>query len=500
MTDHLKGRNYIIGAALLALFLGALDTLIMSAAMPTIVTDLGGLHFYSWVFSTYMLARAVSLPIFGKLADLFSSKILFLISIALFSASSIWAGLSDTMLQLILSRTLQGLGAGGIFALVYIVLSDISVPAKRGKMMPLASFVWGVASVLGPSLGGFIVTYFSWRWIFFINLPLGMLSLAGIYLYFSETRSKRKEASVDVLGIFLLSVTVLALLTGFLLLGQGNRWFSFKILGLFALTAFAGALFYHVEKRAKEPVLPIQFFSAPGFRMGNGAVFFCSFAIFTLVAYIPIFIQGALGKSPAQLGLAMVALSVAWSLGALVCGQMAHRIDHKHSGLMGAMFLSVGSGISLCFSSETSLWICYIALTLVGLGMGYVSIATLLIVQNSLDEKDLGVATASHQFSRTLAGTVGIGIAGSLVTGRLADSMDGLMGSKVIKDVPVDLFEKLRQNMETFFQPDIQSLLSPETYRFFQKMIGDSVMVVFYISFIASLVCFVFCCRLPRGK
>lgn len=500
MTDSLKGRKYIIAAALMALFLGALDTLIMSAAMPTIVTDLGGLHLYSWVFSTYMLARAISLPIFGKLADLFSTKILFLVSIVLFLVSSVWAGLSDTMLQLILSRAFQGLGAGGNFALVYIVLSDISTPAQRGKMMSLASFVWGIASVLGPSLGGFIVNYFSWRWIFFINLPLGVLSLVGIYLYFSETRPKRKEASVDLLGIFLMTVTVLALLMGFLLMGQGNRWFSVKIMGLFTLTAVSGVLFYHVEKRAKEPVLPMQFFSVPGFRIGNGAVFFCSFAIFALVAYIPLFIQGALGKSPAQLGLVMVALSVAWSLGALLCGQMAHRLDHKYAGVVGAVFLSVGCGMVLGFSSGTGLWACYIALTLVGLGMGSVSIATLLIVQNSLDEKDLGVATASHQFSRTLAGTIGIGISGSLVTDRLAELMDGPLGSNMIKDVPADLFEKLQKNIETFFQPDIQSLLSAETLSFFQNMIANGVMVVFYISLLASLVCFVFCCRLPRGK
>ena len=280
-------------------------------------------------------------------------------------------------------------------------------------------------------------------------------------------------------------------------MGQGNRWFSVKIIGLFTLTAVAGVLFYHVEKRAKEPVLPMQFFSVPGFRNGNGAVFFCSFAIFALVAYIPLFIQGALGKSPAQLGLAMVALSVAWSLGALLCGQMAHRIGLKRSGLMGAVFLSVGSVIFLGFSSDTGPWACYIALTLVGLGMGAVSIATLLIVQNSLDEKDLGVATASHQFSRTLAGTVGVGISGSLVTARLSAPMDGRLGSNMIKDVPVDVFEKLQQNIETFFQPDIQSLLSAETLDFFQNMIANGVMVVFYMSLLASLVCFAFCCRLP---
>ena len=157
----------MIVAALLTLFLGALDALVMSAAMPTIVTDLGGLHLYSWVYSAYLLARAVSLPIFGKLADIFRSRRLYVISILIFLLGSIWAGLSQSMTQLILSRVLQGIGAGGNFALVYIVLTDVSAPEKRAKTLSLASFIWGLASVLGPTFGGFVVTYFSWRWIFY---------------------------------------------------------------------------------------------------------------------------------------------------------------------------------------------------------------------------------------------------------------------------------------------------------------------------------------------
>ena len=180
---NLKSRFYVIAAALLALFLGALDTLVMGAAMPTIVADLGGLHLYSWVFSVYLLTRAVSLPIFGKLCDIFNSKKLYTISIVIFLLSSILAGVSQNMTQLTFSRALQGVGAGGNFALAYIVLADISPPEKRGKMMALASFVWGIASVLGPTLGGFIVNYFSWRWIFFINIPLGSFALMGILMY-----------------------------------------------------------------------------------------------------------------------------------------------------------------------------------------------------------------------------------------------------------------------------------------------------------------------------
>ncbi len=498
MTEDLKGRTYIIAAALVALFLGALDTLVMSAAMPTIVTDLGGLHLYSWVFSAYLLSRAVSLPIFGKLADLFSTKNLFLISISIFLVSSVWAGVSNSMFQLILSRALQGLGAGGNFALVYIVLSDISTPRQRGKMMSMASFVWGVASLLGPSIGGFIVNYFSWRWIFFINLPLGALSLTGICLYFSETRPKREEAAIDIIGILLLSTMVLALLTAFLLVGEGYRWLAPQIISLFGLTVVSGMAFYAVEKRVKEPTLPMHFFSVRGFRTGNGAVCCSSIAIFSIVAYIPLFIQGALGKTPAQMGLVMVALSVAWSFGALICGQTANILGHKVSALTGAVLLSVGSGITLSLTAQSGLWVCYVALALAGLGMGYVSISTLLIVQNSLDGKDLGVATSSHQFSRTLAGTIGVGISGSLVTGRLTAPMEKLLQSRITDEIPPDLLGRIQQSVETFFQPEVQTLLSTQVLGLFQDMIAKGVMMVFVVSFIASLICFLFCCRLPK--
>jgi len=165
-----KSRFYVLSAALMALFLGAMDALVMSAAMPTIVADLGGLHLFSWVYSVYFLSRAVSLPVFGKLADLFKTKTLFIVSIGIFLISSIMAGLSQNMTFLIIFRVFQGIGAGGNFALVYIVLADISPPENRGKILSLASSIWGIASVLGPTLGGFIVTYFSWRWIFFTEV------------------------------------------------------------------------------------------------------------------------------------------------------------------------------------------------------------------------------------------------------------------------------------------------------------------------------------------
>ncbi len=493
-----KSRYYIIAAALLALFLGALDALVMSAAMPTIIADLGGLHLYSWVYSAYLLARAVSLPIFGKLADIFNSKRLFIITISIFLLASIFAGLSQSMTQLIVWRVFQGVGGGGIFALVYIVLADISSPENRAKNLSLGSFIWGLASVLGPTFGGFVVTYFSWRWIFFVNVPLSILSLMGIGFYLAEIREKKKEAAIDYLGALTLSTGVLGLLTVFLLAGKTHDWDSPQIMLLSLVTLVSGIAFYFIEKRAREPLLSLDFFNSRGFSAGNGAAFLASFSIFALFAYSPLFIQGALGKTPLQMSLAMLSLSLGWSVGALSCGQLVNRVGKKPSTILGSLCLVVGGGITLTFSTTTALTTCVLVLGLIGIGMGFVSMATLLVVQDSQGSSDLGIATASHQFSRTLGGTVGVGVSGSFVTAALAASMDTLIHSDS-SILSTSSSNQVIQNIETLFRPEVQALLTPDVQKAIQEAVAQGVSLVFWVTLIASLMCLFLSFILPKS-
>ena len=317
MTIPPRQRRAVVAAALLALFLGAMDALVMSAAMPTIVAELGGLHLYSWVYSSYFLARAVSLPIFGKLADLYANRGLFIAAIGLFSAASVAAGSTFSMVALIVARVFQGIGAGGIFALVYVVLADVSLPERRGRTLSLASSVWGIASLLGPSLGGFIVSYFSWRWIFFINLPLGLVCIWLIGACLVELRPRRKRVSLDIAGVASLSTAILALLFAFLMGGRDYAWVSAPIIGLLMLSAASIMAFVAIEQRAQDPIISIAFFRIRGFSTGNLAVFLSSFAIFAMFAFAPLFIQGAQGRTPMQVGLAMLSLSLGWSVGSL---------------------------------------------------------------------------------------------------------------------------------------------------------------------------------------
>jgi predicted MFS family arabinose efflux permease len=352
--------------------------------------------------------------------------------------------------------------------------------------MGLISFVWGVSSLMGPPIGGFIVNYADWRWIFFMNLPIGVMAFAGIWFYLAEVRERAGHPKIDYLGALTLSTAVISLLCGFLLAGTPHGLESIEVIALFAVSAISVTAFYHIEKRAVEPILPLQFFRIRSFSYANGSAFLCSFAVFSLSAFYPLFIQGVMGRSPAELGLAMIPLSLGWSLGAWVYGQLSNRLRQKSASLLGSVLLMGGSALSLSFTSDTSLSVCSLVLTVAGLGMGFVSISTLLVVQNSLDARDLGVATASHQFARTLGGTIGIGVAGGLVSYFIKASLlaaDGALGSP--GGAHADL-SKLLQNLQSLFSPEVQAGLSETAKTLLSQAVASGLEAVFWIATIAS--------------
>ena len=493
-------RHLVIGAALLALFLGALDALIVAAAMPTVVADMGGLPLYSWVYAAYFLARAIALPIFGKLTDRFANRPLCIVAISTFMAGSALAGLAPNMALLIAGRAVQGVGAGGVFALVYVVLSDIAPPDQRGKTLSLASSIWGIASVLGPTLGGLIVTVFSWRWVFLINLPLGALSLMGMARFLVESRIKRTRAPLDVWGALTLSVTILSVLLLMLMGGRDWSWVSWPAAGL-ALAAMAAAVgFWLAERRAADPVLPLPLFKDPGFRGGNLAVFFSSFAIFPLFAFSPLLLQIAQGHSPMLVGMDMLALSLGWSLGSLAMGQVVHRIGDRRAAVCGGFVLIAGCAFTLTFNTLNNPWWLFTVFLMVGVGMGFVTLSTLLVVQQSVDGRDLGVATSSHQFARTLGGTVGIGVCGGLVNARLERLFDAhaigdaaAQAGKIFADSPAT-------RLEALLKPGLQDAVPQAVSAAFKSAVVDGVTGVFWAVLAAAVICEAICVSLPTKR
>jgi EmrB/QacA subfamily drug resistance transporter len=493
-----RRRVLIIAAALLALFLGALDALVMSAAMPTVVSDLGGLGLFSWVYSSYLLSRAVSLPLFGKLADILPTRSLYQVAIGLFVAGSLAAGFAESMEVLIICRAVQGVGAGGSFALVYVVLTDISSPETRAKALSLGSFIWGLASVLGPSLGAFIVNDFSWRWIFFINVPLGLLSMAGVAAFLVETREKKAGAEIDYAGAASLTICVVSLLLLFLVGGELHDWTSTHLAALALVSLISGYWFCRMEDRAADPILPLPFFTVRGFSTGNAAVFLSSLTIFALFAYAPLFVQAALGKPPMQVGTTVLALSLGWSLGSLVLGQIVDRVGTRAASILGAVFLTAGCGLTLTFSIATSVGACFAVFLLIGTGMGFVALGTILVVQNSLSDLDLGVATASNQFARTLGGTIGVGIAGGLFSSRFDTELHALLDATPAAAWPPGIAAQLQQTPDALFRPETQRLLPPQLLEGLHAAVASGVLSVFAMVLAAAVLCLVVCFLLPK--
>lgn len=488
-----KGRSWIIWAALLALFLGALDALVMTAAMPTIIAELGGLHLYAWTYTTYFLARAVALPIFGKLSDMYSTRMLFLFSIGLFLVASIAAGFSQSMGFLVVTRVFQGIGGGGIFALVYVVLSDVSTPEHRAKTISFASAVWGIASLVGPTLGGFIVTWFSWRWIFFINIPLGLVSFYGIAVHFQEFREKTAGKNLDLLGAFLLSGFILGLLTLIMTGGRELPFLSTPYILIGCATIISGCWFFRVELRAENPMLNFNYFKDPSYALGNVLVFFASFAIFSLFAYAPILLQGALSQTPLQVGYAMLSLSLGWSIGSLLAGRKMNWIGQKRAVLIGTVLLVIGTGMTLGFSRTTDITECFVAFLVVGLGMGFVSLTTLLVVQDSVEPANLGVATSFHQFSRTMGGTIGVGLCGGIVTDKLINELT-VAGQKL----PETLIGMLKESMANLFQQEFQAMIPAGMDAMLQNAVLNGVYLALIIVFVVSVINLGLSLLLPR--
>lgn len=493
-------RKAIIGAALLALFLGALDALVISAAMPSVVADLGGMHLYSWVYSAYFLSRAVSLPVFGKLADLYPNRRLTMIGIGLFIIASMGAGFSKNMMMLILFRVIQGIGAGGIFALTYIILADVSDDRNRARVLSLASSIWGIASVLGPTLGGFIVTCFSWRWIFFVNAPIGLASLCGIGFYLVEIRPKKTDVTLDFSGVALLTTAVLAFLSAFMLGGRGHAWNSPLIVSLLVFAVLGGMVFVRVERRARDPILSVELFRKRGFSTGNAAVFLSSVAIFSMFAFAPLFIQGVQGLSPMRVGVAMLSLSLGWSLGSIVLGQMVDRAGRKRCAIAGALALITGASMALTFTAESSAHFSFTTFFIIGVGMGFVALATLLTVQSTVPPRDLGVATSSNQFARTLGGTVGVGVSGGFISARFSELSAQVEQSGLLEGARGRLSESGLGRLENLLDPGVQAAMSEELKQLVHEAVGRGVHQVFLVVLVASLLCLMCCLLLPADR
>ncbi|MEV6641381.1 MDR family MFS transporter [Amycolatopsis sp. NPDC051371] len=414
---------------MIAMLLAMLDNLIVGTAMPTIVGDLGGLEHLSWVVTAYALATAVSTPVWAKLGDLYGRKGVFMVSIAVFLLGSALAGLSQDMGQLIGFRALQGIGAGGLMVGAMAIIGDLVPPRDRGRYQGLMAAVMPLAFIGGPLLGGYLTDNFSWRWTFYINLPLGALALVVVWFTMKLPRYRR-EASIDWKGAGLLAVAIAALTLLTTWGGSQYAWGSWQVIGLGVLTVVATALFLWVERRVTEPILSLNLFRSRNFSAATVMTFLTGFAMFGAVTYLPQFQQIVQGSSATDSGLLLLPLMAGMLVTSLLGGQYVSRTGHyKAPMIAGSLLTAAGLGLLATMGLSTTRLTTSIFMVVLGVGMGLLMQNTMLVMQNSVEQRDLGAASGVATMFRTIGGSLGVALLGVFYTTNVQDVMTERLGS-----------------------------------------------------------------------
>jgi len=428
MNEQPRGRALwtIFGALMLGMFLAALDQTIVSTALPTIVGDLGGLNHLSWVVTSYLLASTVSTPLYGKLGDMIGRKPVFLAAILIFLAGSLLAGLSQSMGELIGFRALQGAGAGGLIVSAQAIIADIVPPRERGRYIGLIGGVFAIASVAGPLLGGFIVDNLSWRWVFYVNMPVGAVAvLIVITRLHLHTPSRRHR--LDLAGAALLSAGVAALTLLTTWGGNEYAWSSPAIIGLGIAGVAALAVFGWWETRAAEPIIPLALFRSSVFSVASAMSFTIGMAMFGAIVFIPLFLQIVYGASPTSSGLRLLPLMFGLLAASIVSGRIISRVGrYRAFPIAGTAFLAAGMYLLSRLGVGTAPWLASVYMLIVGVGIGLVMQVLIVVVQNDARPQQMGVATSTATFFRSVGGSFGVAIFGTIFASRLAGQLSQL--------------------------------------------------------------------------
>jgi EmrB/QacA subfamily drug resistance transporter len=414
-------RNRVILVTIgimLSLFIASMESTVVGTAAPTIVGHLGGLEHYSWVFAAFMLASTTTVPLYGKLSDLYGRRNLYLIAMTLFLIGSILCGMANTMTQLILARALQGIGSGGILPLAFILIGEMFSLEQRTKMQGVFSGVWGVSSIIGPLLGGFIVDKLSWHWVFYINIIPGLLAAALVAFAWRDQIVSRAKPSVDYAGAGLLMIAIVTLL-----LGLVDGFASSLRLGLILSSIILFTLLLWVERRAADPILPIQLFRERLFSATIAHGVLSGWAMFGSISFVPLFVQSVLGTSATQAGITMAPMLLGWVLASVIGTRIMLKVGFRKLAIIGTASLTLGAFLMSRLDAGISQTALMIFVALMGLGMGFSIPPFLIAVQTTVERRYLGVATSTMQFSRSIGGTLGVSVMGAVLTARLASNL-----------------------------------------------------------------------------
>ncbi|HEY8911263.1 MAG TPA: MDR family MFS transporter [Desulfosporosinus sp.] len=444
MPMNKTNRRIVLGSIILAMFIAAIEGTIVATAIPSIVADLGGFSLFSWVFSSFLLAQAVTIPIYGKMADLYGRKPVFTFGVLVFLIGSVLCGFAQTMNMLILFRLIQGLGAGAVQPIALTIVGDIYSMKERARIQGYISSVWGISSILGPALGAFFVQYVSWSWIFWANIPIGLLAVAGIWFFLVETVHKQ-EHTIDYLGSALMFVSISALMVVFIQAGTVWPWTSAPVLLLLGVFLFGTYLFIRQEKKAPEPIMPSELWTDSLIVISNLATFTTGVVLIGVASFLPTYLQGVMGKSPIIAGFALSFMSMGWVIGATVTGKVMFKYGFRRIAIVGAIWILMGSIFLVTLQPERGWLWAGVGSLLIGFGMGLARTVFIVGIQNSVKWEMRGVATASNMFMNILGNAMGAAVLGGILNLYLTSYLKGASGETLDVDVIKVLLDPIKR-------------------------------------------------------
>ncbi len=434
----------VLAGVLLGILLAALDQTIVGTAMPRVIAQLQGLDRYAWVFTAYMLTSTASMPIWGKLSDIYGRKWFYVGSMALFLVGSMLSGTAQSMNQLIAFRALQGLGAGAMMPIAQSIIADLFPPAERGKYQGLTGAVFGLASVIGPALGGYITDNLDWRWIFYINLPVGLAAMSVVYVTLPNLAAASRRV-IDYAGAALLVLGIVPMLLAFTWAGSTYAWTAPEIVGLLAFAVLVLGLFLLVEQRAAEPVLPLSLLRNDIYRVSALASFLAGAGMFGAILYIGLFVQGVLGQSATASGGVLTPTMLSVIVASIVSGQLVSRWGHyRVLSVVGLSIAAIGMFLLARMDVNTSMTTVVVNMIIVGIGLGTTQVLFVIAAQNSVDYRVMGVATSALIFFRFIGATLGTAVFGSFLASTFAREFSARVPESLQRAMPAERLAELK--------------------------------------------------------
>ncbi|HKX06296.1 MAG TPA: MDR family MFS transporter [Methylomirabilota bacterium] len=496
--DSRARRGLVLGGVMAAMFLAAMESTVVATAMPTVIASLGGIRIYSWTFSAFLLTSTVSMPIWGRLADDLGRRPAYLGGLFVFLLGSALAGLSQSMEQLIVFRAVQGLGAGSLITIGMTIVGDLYGMERRARMQGYFSSVWGVASLVGPLIGGLLTDRVSWRWVFFINLPFGILAAGAITTGLRDEAHERRRGAFDVLGMALFVAAISVFLVGLVDAGAGESWLHSSGAGLLVLSGLLLVGFVLVERRASDPVIPLGLFGDPIVRAAALTGLLAGMAMFGAIAYVPLYLQAVIGASATQAGWVLMPFVFGWVAFSILAARLSLRIGYRRVVLtgMGALVLAfvllAGWNESLTFAVAAR------DMTLAGVGMGMIFVPMLIAVQSAVPRSMLGSATSLTSFFRTIGGAVGVAVMGAAMTHRLERALAAMVATA--PDGLREPLQRLAAHPDLVVNPMTRVTLGSDLLGQMRPVLAHAVGGVFMVGLVIAVLALLSALLVPAGR